>query len=51
VTLRYLERSRILVRGPASGRQYEFSADRAVQHVDGRDAPALLETRFFRRAV
>ena len=50
VALRYLERSRILVRGPASGRQYEFSAQHSVQQVDGRDAPALLGTRFFRRA-
>src|SRR5262245_9836845 len=50
VALRYLEQSRILVRGPASGRQYEFSARQPVQQVDGRDAPALLGTRFFRRA-
>jgi hypothetical protein len=50
VALHYLERSRILVRGPASGRQYEFSAQHPVQQVDSRDVPALLGTRFFRRA-
>lgn len=49
VTLRYLESSPILVRGPATGRQYQFSGTRPVQPVDARDAEALLRTRFFRR--
>lgn len=46
--LRYLETSPILVRGPASGRLYEFSGGSPVQSVDTRDAQALLRTRFFR---
>ena len=50
VTLRYLESSPILVRGPATGRQYEFSGSQPVQSVDARDVEALLQTRFFRRA-
>lgn len=50
VRLRYLERSPVLVRGPVTGRQYEFSGSRPVQRVDGRDAEALLRTGFFRRA-
>lgn len=50
VKLRYLERSRILVRGPATGRQYEFSAADAVRPVAAADAEILLRTRFFRRA-
>lgn len=50
VTLRYLESSPVLVRGPATGRQYEFSGTHPIQAVDGRDAEALLRTRFFRRA-
>jgi|ERR1019366_7515772 hypothetical protein len=49
VNLRYLEKSPILVRGPATGRQYDFSRARPVQAVDARDAEALLRTRFFRR--
>ncbi|MBI4528834.1 MAG: hypothetical protein HY695_33985 [Deltaproteobacteria bacterium] len=49
VTIRYLEKSPILVRGPATGRQYHFSGARSVQCVDVRDAEALLLTRFFRR--
>jgi hypothetical protein len=47
VGLRYLERSPIRVRGPATGRQYEFSAANSVQSVDARDAESLLNTRFF----
>ncbi len=49
VILRYLENSPILVPGPVTGRQYEFSGARPVQAVDGRDAVALLRTRFFRQ--
>jgi hypothetical protein len=47
VHLRYLERSRILVQGPVTGRPYEFSAAQPFQSVDARDASALLRTRFF----
>lgn len=49
VAVRYLESSPILVRGVASGRQYEFSGAQPVQAVDASDAEALLRTRFFRR--
>jgi hypothetical protein len=48
--VRYLEKSPVLVRGPATGRPYEFSAARPVQPVDSRDAGPLLRTRFFSRA-
>ena len=48
--LRYLENAPIRVRGPVSGKSYEFSASLSVQHVDPRDAPTLLNTRLFRRA-
>jgi hypothetical protein len=50
VPLRYVERSPILVRGPATGQQYQFSGTQPIQSVDPRDAEALLRTRFFRRA-
>lgn len=49
VMLRYLESSPILVRGPATGRQYRFSKDQPVQPTDPRDAEVLVRTRFFRR--
>jgi hypothetical protein len=48
--VRYLENSPIRVRGLVSGASYEFSGAHPVQHVDLRDAPSLLNTRFFRRA-
>lgn len=47
VVLRYTETSPILVRGPASGRQYQFSGSKPVQAVDARDVAALLRTGFF----
>ncbi len=49
VTLQYLENSPILVRGPVTGRLYEFSNAQPVQSVDLRDAETLLRTGFFRR--
>src|SRR5215469_6489481 len=47
VGLRYLEKSPIRVRGPATGRQYEFSAANPIRLIDARDAESLLRTRFF----
>jgi hypothetical protein len=49
VSLRYLQNPPIRVRGPVTGRQYDFSGSRPVQAVDPRDASALLRTRFFRQ--
>lgn len=50
VVLRYTETSPILVRGPVSGRQYQFSGLKPLQPVDARDAAALLRTGFFRHS-
>lgn len=47
VALRYLENSRIIVRGPATGRVYDFSAAEPVQHVAAADAVSLLRTGLF----
>ncbi len=47
VALRYTELSPILVKGPATGRQYQFSGSYPIQAVDARDVAALLRTRFF----
>lgn len=49
VALEYTERARILVRGPATGRTYEFSSTQRAQTVDAADVPPLLRTGFFRR--
>lgn len=50
IVIHYLENSPIRVRGPITGRYYEFSSSRRVQCVDARDANSLLQTRFFRRS-
>ncbi len=50
VSLHYLENSPIRVRGPVTGRQYDFSGSHSVQAVDSQDAQALLRTRFFRQS-
>lgn len=51
ITLRYLERSPILVQGSVTGQHYRFSETQPIQVVDRRDAESLLRTRFFRRNV
>jgi hypothetical protein len=38
------------MKGPASGREYEFSPSHPTQNVDPRDARLLLRSRFFRQA-
>jgi hypothetical protein len=48
VALRYLEDSRIIVRGPATGRSYDFSAAQPVHKVAEADSVALLGTGLFR---
>jgi hypothetical protein len=48
--LRYLGRSPITVRGPATGQPYAFPATNAVRAVDGRDAAVLMQTQYFRHA-
>lgn len=48
LALRYLARSPVLVRGPATGREYRFSAAQPVQRVARGDSDALLRTGHFR---
>ena len=47
VSLRYLARSPIVVRGPVSGIEYRFSAAQPVQRVARADREALLRTGHF----
>ena len=49
VPLRYSRNTPVRVRGPITGRQYEFTASAPVQAVDPKDATALLRSAFFRR--
>ena len=48
VRLHYVQSRAILVRGPATGRIYQFSAAHADTNVDSRDAAPLLRTGLFR---
>lgn len=48
--LRYVERKGVVVRGPASGVDYRFTAESPVQGVDVRDADSLLRSGLFMRA-
>jgi hypothetical protein len=50
VALRSVAAGGMVVRGPATGRQYTFSAAAQVQMVEARDAAALLRTSWFRQA-
>lgn len=50
VAVRYTQASPILVRGPVSGRHYQFSGSNPVHAVDGRDVAALLRTGFFNQS-
>lgn len=50
VALRSVAAGGMVVRGPATGRQYAFSGAAPVQMVEARDAAALLRTSWFRQA-
>jgi hypothetical protein len=48
VRLRYLQTRPLLVRGPVTGRVYQFSGAHPEAGVDCRDAASLLQTNLFR---
>jgi hypothetical protein len=47
VTIRFLGRGAVVVKGPVTGLGYAFSAAAPRRGVDARDAPGLLWTRLF----
>jgi hypothetical protein len=49
VRIRYRDLARILVKGPSTGRVYEFSIAAPVQPVHAADAAALLASGVFLR--
>ena len=49
VTLVYTGTSPISVRGPVTGRRYDFSGARSGQPVDPRDAAVFMRSSLFRR--
>jgi hypothetical protein len=48
VALRYVGKSKIVVRGPATGVSYAFSLTEPVHEIDVRDAGVFLRTGSFR---
>ncbi|HLH37482.1 MAG TPA: hypothetical protein VKX41_22665 [Alloacidobacterium sp.] len=50
VAIRFKQPSAIMVRGPVTGRHYQFNGSANSQHVDARDAAALIRTGYFQRA-
>jgi hypothetical protein len=50
VTLDYLESAAIRMRGPVTGRAYEFSKSRPSQDVDVRDAAIFARNSSFRQS-
>jgi hypothetical protein len=50
VMLRYKDASAIRVRGPVTGRLYDFSAAQPAQPVDPLDAPALTRSGLLHQA-
>jgi hypothetical protein len=51
VALHYIESAALRVRGPVTGRLYDFSESHPVQAVDIRDAAVFLRNNSFRRSV
>ena len=49
VALRYTDNASVKVKGPATGREYDFSSTQPTQNVDPRDARLLVRSRFFRQ--
>lgn len=47
----YTGETAILLRGPATGRQYQFSPQRRVSDVEEADARVLIQTGYFRSAL
>ena len=48
VSIRYLHDAPIMVRGPSTGRHYQFTAATPVQRVDATDAEPLVRSGYFR---
>jgi hypothetical protein len=50
VRLEFTQGSAVLIRGPSTGRHYQFGGGVQVQPVDSRDAAPLLKSGYFRLA-
>jgi hypothetical protein len=50
VNLRFMQQAAVLIRGPVTGRHYQFHGDAPVQRVDARDAVPLIKSGYFQQA-
>jgi hypothetical protein len=50
VRLEFTQPTSVFLRGPSTGRHYQFNLGAQVQPVDARDAAALLKSGYFRLA-
>jgi hypothetical protein len=50
-SLRFVQRRSIVVRGPATGRRYQFGDGAYVSGIDSRDAAALLKSGYFEKLL
>jgi hypothetical protein len=50
-SLRFVQRRSIVVRGPVTGRRYEFRDGAYVRGIDTRDAADLLKSGYFEKAA
>ena len=50
VNIRFRQSSAIMVRGPVTGKHYQFNGSANALRVDARDAAALIKTGYFQHA-
>jgi hypothetical protein len=50
VRIEFTQQASILIRGPATGRHYQFHPGAQTQQVDPRDAASLVKSGYFRAA-
>lgn len=49
VNVRFTQASAVLVRGPVTGRHYQFNGTANTQRIDARDAVALIKSGYFQQ--
>jgi hypothetical protein len=49
VNLRFTQKAAVLIRGPVTGRHYQFHGSTSRQRVHAKDAAALIKSGYFER--
>jgi hypothetical protein len=49
INLRFKQPSAVMVRGPVTGKHYQFNGSANAQRVDARDAAALIKSGYFQQ--